>query len=254
MLFMPMIDLSEKSAIVIGCTGGVGRSVTQSLVERGASLHGVAQNQDRLQALQESIPSISIGSIDATDPITSNQLITDAKPDIVVIALGATPHMAPISQQSWESFSRPWDVDMKASFSICKSAISSPLRPGSTVVLISGGPALGASPLSGSLSPAKNGQFFLAEASQWEANREKLDIRFVAIAPKRVMPGTAMGKVASQGYADYLGITVEAFMSGQDDAQSETDVGPAVLSILDGAAYKEGSKYVLTASGLNRIT
>lgn len=248
-----MTDIAEKIAVVVGCTGGVGRSITHSLVSNNASVHGIAQDKNRLQALQDTHPSISIRSLDATDVSASEQLITEINPDILVIALGAVPHMVPISEQSWESFSRPWDIDMKASFNLCKSAINTPLKPGSTVILISGGPGLGASPLSGSLSPAKNGQLFLSEACQWQSNREELDIRFVAIAPKRVMPNTAMGKVASRGYAEYLGITVEAFMDGQSDAQNETDVGPAVISIIKEPENYDGSKYVLTNEGLGKI-
>ena len=245
-----MTDLNGRFAIVVGCTGGVGKSITQTLIKWGASVLGIAQNAERLASLSVAMPVVETQSMDASNMSSVNRLISDNDPDILVIALGATPHMAPLSQHSWETFSRTWEVDMKASFGMCKAALNKPLKRGSIVVLISGGPALGASPLSGALSPTKNGQLFLAEACQWESTRETLGIRFVAIAPKRVMPDTAIGKVASQGYADYLGITVEAFMAGQEDAQTKDDVGAAVLSIIQESQYRDGSKFVLTATGL----
>ncbi|MEM9907797.1 MAG: SDR family oxidoreductase [Cyanobacteria bacterium P01_D01_bin.44] len=248
-----MSDINGQRAVVLGSTGGVGRSITATLLEAGASVLGIARDRDKLHALKEAFPEMDVIAADVTHEDTVESIVSDNDIDILVLALGATPHMAPVQAQTWTTFSRPWDVDMKASFLFCKAALNKPLKPGSSVILISGGPGLGTSPLSGGLSPAKNGQLFLAEVCQGQSDKHNLGIRFAAVAPKRVMPTTALGAVAAKGYANYLGISVEAFMEKQTHAQSASDVGPAVHSLLVDATYRDSTKYVLTSDGLSPV-
>ena len=68
---------------------------------------------------------------------------------------GVTPTMAPLSEQTWEAFTAPWDTDVKAGFQWIQEALRSPLARGSRVLLTSSGAAVRGSPLSGGYAGAK---------------------------------------------------------------------------------------------------
>jgi hypothetical protein len=41
--------------------------------------------------------------------------------------------VASIEEQSWESFSAPWNIDVKIAFEVGRAALARPLSPSSTV-------------------------------------------------------------------------------------------------------------------------
>ena len=45
--------------------------------------------------------------------------------------------MASIEEQSWASFSAPWNVDVRIAFEVGRAALARPLRPGATVLVLS---------------------------------------------------------------------------------------------------------------------
>src|SRR3954466_7716300 len=91
------------------------------------------------------------------------------------------PRMAPIEEQSWESFSTPWHVDVRIAFEVGRAALARPLRPGSTVLIVSSGAGRDGSPRSGGYAGAKRTQMFLTDYLQRAADRHGLGIRFVAL-------------------------------------------------------------------------
>ena len=108
--------------------------------------------------------------------------------------------MASIEEQSWESFSAPWNVDVKIAFEVGRAALARPLRPGSTVLIVSSGAGLTGSPLSGGYAGAKRMQMFLAGYLQRAADARGLGIRFVGLAPRQLLAGTAIGEAAAAAY------------------------------------------------------
>src|SRR4051794_3868517 len=178
------ITMSIQSALVIGAGSGVGRATATALAETGAQV--VAAGRER----------------DATDPEQVAALLADADPDLVVVTAGTRPRMASIDEQTWESFSAPWNVDVKIAFEVGRAALARPLRPGSTVVIVSSGAGLNVngSPLSGGYAGAKRMQMFLAAYLQRAADARDLGIRFVALAPMQFIEGTAIGEAAAAAY------------------------------------------------------
>lgn len=73
--------------------------------------------------------------------------------DLLVLNAGVAPHMAPVQEQTWETFSRNWHVDHV--FAWIRAALREPLAPGSVVVAMSSGAVLGVSPLSGGYASAR---------------------------------------------------------------------------------------------------
>jgi hypothetical protein len=54
--------------------------------------------------------------------------------------------MAPVHEQTWETFSLNWHTDTRHVFVWTRAALREPLTPGSVVVSMSSGAALGGSP------------------------------------------------------------------------------------------------------------
>src|ERR687887_2342500 len=165
-----------QSALVIGAGSGVGQATASALAAAGARV--VAAGRER----------------DATDPAHVSALLDEADPDLVVVAAGTRPRMASIEEQSWESFSVTWNVDVRIAFEVGRAALARPLRPGSTVLIVSSGAGLNGSPMSGGYAGAKRTQMFLADYLQRAADAGALDIRFVALAPLQLLAGTAIGE------------------------------------------------------------
>ena len=161
--------MSIERALVIGARGGVGSATASALTAAGAEVLAVGRERD------------------TTDPAQVAALLDEADPDLVVVAVGARPHMASIEEHDWESFSEVWDVDVRIAFEVGRAALARPLRPDSTVVIVSSGAGFHGSPLSGGYAGAKRMQMFLASYLQRAANARELGIRFVALAPKQLL-------------------------------------------------------------------
>jgi NAD(P)-dependent dehydrogenase (short-subunit alcohol dehydrogenase family) len=173
-----------QRALVIGARSGVGKATAGAL--RAAGVEVLASGRER----------------DATDPAQAAGLLAEADPDLVVVAAGTRPRMASIEEQTWESFSAPWNVDVKLAFEIGRAVMARPLRPGSTVVVVSSGAGVNpnGSPMSGGYAGAKRMQMFLAGYLQKAADARRLGIRFVALAPTQFLVGTRIGEAAAAAY------------------------------------------------------
>ena len=166
-----------------------------------------------------------------------------------MICAGALAPSAPVHELSWEAFSANWETDVKASFLFCRAALRGRLKPGSRIVLISSGAALsGGPPFAGGYAGAKRMQMFLAGHCQKESDRLGLGLRFMALAPMRIMPGTGVGDGGIDGYAAYSGIQPADFLAGMTDMQTPADVGRAVVALATGKS--QGSSFMVSGSGL----
>jgi NAD(P)-dependent dehydrogenase (short-subunit alcohol dehydrogenase family) len=214
--------MSIDTALVIGASGAVGHATASALAAAGA--HVVAAGHER----------------DATDPAQVTALLDEADPDLVVVAAGTRPRMAPIEEHTWESFSAAWNVDVKIAFEVGRAALARPLRAGSTVVIVSSGAALNVngSPLSGGYAGAKRMQMFLAGYLQRTAAARDLRIRFVAMAPRAFLVGTPIGDAAAAAYGAETGPLDPA------------GVARAILSIASAEEHREATVLAVTDKGL----
>jgi NADP-dependent 3-hydroxy acid dehydrogenase YdfG len=219
--------MSIERALVIGAGSGVGKATAAALEATGAEVLGAGRERD------------------ATDPEHVAALLDESDPDLVVVAAGTRPTMAPIEEQSWESFSRPWEVDVKIAFEVGRAALARPLRPGSTVVIMASGAAVNrnGSPLSGGYAGAKRMQMFMAAYLQRTADARGLGIRFVALAPLQLLEGTRIGEAATAAY-------------GPHDWPVPLDpdgVARAILSVVSGEEHREATELGVTGEGLEAV-
>ena len=227
--------MSVHSALVIGAGGRVGQATAGALSAAGARVLAVGSERD------------------ATDPAQVAALLAEADPDLVVVAAGARPRMAPVEEQSWESFSTPWNVDVRIAFEVGRAALAQPLRPGSTVLIVSSGAGLAGSPLSGGYAGAKRMQMFLVGYLQRASDARALGIRFVALAPRQLLVGTPIGEAAAAAYGAQAGESAEAYMKRFTVPLDAAGVARAIVSIASGEEHRETTSLAVTGKGVEAI-
>jgi NAD(P)-dependent dehydrogenase (short-subunit alcohol dehydrogenase family) len=238
-----------STAVVTGASRGFGRAITAALTAAGTDVVGIARGRADLLTLQDELgPRFVPLAADAADEELAAGVIRDHRPGLLVLNAGAAPHMAPVHEQTWETFTRNWLVDTRHAFAWTRAAMREPLAPGSVVVTLSSGAALGpaASPLSGGYSSAKAAVRYIALTAADEARRAGLDLRFVTLLPGLSPSGLGAGGVSA--YAERAGLSREAFVQGLEPVLTPEHVAKAVLEVVqDPAAAPE---YRVTGAGL----
>jgi NAD(P)-dependent dehydrogenase (short-subunit alcohol dehydrogenase family) len=240
------------TAIVTGAGQGFGRGIAAALAAAGYTVVAVGRSPDPLSALRAQLGAAIVPVVaDAADPTVAARLIAEYEPGMVILNAGATPLTVPLQEQTWESFSRPWDIDVRQTFNWAREALLRPLKPGSLVVAMSSGAAIAGSPLSGGYAGAKATVRFIARYAAVEAARQSLGVRFVGVLPG-LSPATAIGAAGARAYAARQGVTTETFVAGLGPTLTPAMVGDALAGLAAGAAQNHDA-YRLTPSGLQPL-
>jgi NAD(P)-dependent dehydrogenase (short-subunit alcohol dehydrogenase family) len=243
-----------ETAIVTGASSGIGRATALRLAAEGTRVIGVARGAEGLAALRAEVPAIETVQGDAADPALVERLLREARPELVVLAAGVRPRMAPLAEQTWESFSEAWESDTRSAFHFVRGAMRLPLAPGSTVVILSSGAALNGSHLSGGYAGAKRMSWWLASYAQQQASARELGLRFLAVLPKQLVEGTAIAALASGAYGPWTGVTPAEYMRQRFETPLTPDgVARAILDALRGSLAPETIALGVTARGLEPI-
>jgi 3-oxoacyl-[acyl-carrier protein] reductase len=244
-----MRDLSGKTTIVVGASRGLGRGVATAFAEAGASVVAVSRS-----AAEFASDAVQPELADAGGATVAANLLDRYEPEAIVLVAGATPHMRPLQQQTWETFSVNWEIDVRIAFHWLREALLKPLRPGSRVVVVSSGAALnvGGSPLSGGYAGAKATQRFITKYAQDEADRAGLDITFTTVLPK-FAPLTGVGRPAVAAYAAQAGLSVEDFLAQRDPELTPEIAGTALVELVRADGASVAPDYVLDGSGLQQL-
>ncbi len=241
-----------QTVVVTGASGGFGRAIAAALVATGASVVGIARGEQRLRAVRDELGEGFIPvAADATSEALAENVIREHRPGLLVLNAGAPPHLAPVHEQTWETFSRNWHVDTRHVFTWTRAALLEPLAPGSVVVAMSSGAALAGSPLSGGYAGAKATIRYLCGYAADESKRAGLDIRFVTLLPQ-LTPATGLGSEAVRAYAARQGVEREAFVEVLQPIVTPEQVAKAVVEL----AGDPGSapEYRVTGAGLRPIS
>jgi NAD(P)-dependent dehydrogenase (short-subunit alcohol dehydrogenase family) len=249
---LSMLPLTGKHVVVIGGSRGVGRRVVEAASRNGARVLAVARQERALRLLAKEVANADILSLDASDESAPAKVFDVLEPDVLVLCAGAFPPAAPLHKQSWQEFAVNWNADVKIAFHFLKAALSRPLRPGTSVVVIASGAALAGSPNSGGYAGAKRTQIFMANYSQKESDRLGLGLRFAALAP-RMIPDTELGKHAVAGYSRYLGISEADFVSSMASPPTSSDVASAVMAVVANGDQSKGKVFVVSGAGLEAV-
>ncbi|MDT5084032.1 MAG: hypothetical protein QOE52_2842 [Mycobacterium sp.] len=244
--------LTRTTAIVTGASRGFGRAIAVALSAAGAHVVGVARTGAQLDQLRDELgESFTPVAADTADPAAASRIIDEHRPHTLVLCAGASPTMSPVHEQTWETFSQTWNVDVAQAFYWTRHALRRPMDPGSSVIAMSSGAAVNGSPLSGGYAGAKAAVKFIADYAAIESARAGLGISFVSVLP-RLTPATELGAKAVAAYAGRQGVDVDAFVLAGGPALTAEQVGRSVLEIA-GGQHRDHGAYLLTAAGLSAL-
>ncbi|MFF3875871.1 SDR family oxidoreductase [Streptomyces sp. NPDC001978] len=240
-----------RTAVVTGASRGFGHAIAAALVAGGTHVVGIARDAQALQTVHDELgDAFTPLAADATSDGLAHDVIRDHRPGLLVLNAGATPLMAPLQEQTWETFSRNWHTDTRHVFAWTRAALLAPLAPGSAVVAVSSGAALVGSPLSGGYASAKQAIRYIRGYAADEAQRAGLGIRFTALLPQ-LTPTTALGTVGVAGYAARQGVDPDTFVASIQPVLTPDQVAKAVLDIA--ADPDSAPEYQLGGAGLRPV-
>jgi NAD(P)-dependent dehydrogenase (short-subunit alcohol dehydrogenase family) len=239
-----------QTAVVTGASRGFGRAIAAALVAAGTGVVGIARDEQALRAVHADLGDrFAFVAGDATDEKLARDVIREHRPGLLVLGAGVAPHMAPVHEQTWETFSRNWHVDTRHVFTWTRAALRAPLAPGSVVVGMSSGAALAGSPLSGGYASSKAAVRFIRGYAADESERAGLGIRFVSLLPQLTPSG--IGAVGVKYYAARQGIDQEAFIEGMQPVLTPEQIAKAVLDVAGDPA--SAPEYLVSGAGLRPV-
>lgn len=240
----------HQTAVVTGASRGFGRAIAAALVDAGARVVGVARDRHELSAVRDAVGEGFLPvAADATDEGFARVVLREHRPGLLVLNAGVAPHMAPVHEQTWESFSRAWQVDTRHVFTWIGAALREPLAPGSVVVAMSSGAALKGSPLSGGYAGAKATVRHIAGYAAEESARAGLGIRFVTLFPQLTPSGIGSDAVAA--YAARQGVDRATFLDGLQPVLTPDQVAKAVVDLAGDP--DSGTEYQISGTGLRPV-
>jgi NAD(P)-dependent dehydrogenase (short-subunit alcohol dehydrogenase family) len=246
------MTIEGGKVIVTGGSRGLGLGIVEALVARKARVTVVGRDAGRLAEVQRRLGAAVVRG-DITDARLAQSLLREVQPDVVILNAGTAPTMAPLHQQTWETFSSVWETDVKGAFHWVQAALSIPLGRGSRVLIGSSGAALAGSPLSGGYSGAKRMQWLLAAYATGVATQLDLGIRFQALLPGQIVPDTELGRAAAEAYARMRGLTLEAFLAGFGAPMPPRLYGERVMAILEDPKYADGAAFAIKGDGIRPL-
>ena len=249
----PADGLAGTTAIVTGASRGFGRGIAAALSAAGARVFGVARTSAHLDEVRDELgDAFTAVPADAADPAIANRLIEEHRPRTLVLCAGAAPQMSPLPEQTWETFSANWNVDVAQAFHWIRKALLLPLAPGSSVIAFSSGAAINGSPLSGGYAGANATVRFIASYAAIESQRAGLGIGFVSVLPQ-LTAATELGAKAVHAYAEREGLDPETFLTRRGPALTPEQVGKSVLHLAT-AGHLDHHAYMVSSAGLSPLT
>jgi NAD(P)-dependent dehydrogenase (short-subunit alcohol dehydrogenase family) len=239
-----MQTLEQQRVLVTGGSRGLGLGVVEALVARQANVTVIARDSVRLTELKARL-GISIIPGDATDPMLAESVLREMRPSVLVLNAGATPTMAPLHEQTWESFSKNWNTDVKAAFHWIQAALRLPLDRDSRVLISSSGAAIEGSPLSGGYAGAKRTVWLMASYANGVAKDLNLGIHFQALLLRQIIGTTQLGRAAAEAYSRRKGVSLEAYLAGFGKPLSPRDYGEHVATLLTDPRYESAPAFAI---------
>jgi 3-oxoacyl-[acyl-carrier protein] reductase len=131
---MSMFDLTGKTALVTGASGGIGSAIAKALIDRGATvaLHGTRQAVlDELAAELGERAKVAVANLSVPEEVEGLMAKAEAclggVPDILVNNAGITRDGL-IMRMKDEDWASVIDVNLTATFRLCRAAVKGMMK------------------------------------------------------------------------------------------------------------------------------
>ncbi len=238
------MSLKDRNVVVTGGSRGLGLGLVEALVAHGAHVTVVARDADALKSVGTRFRVATIAA-DVTDKTEAHRILSQIRPDILVLNAGAKPRMGRLDQLSWADFTATWETDVKAGLYWLQAALKVPLKPGSRVLVGSSGAAENGSPLSGGYAGAKRMLWFMAKYANGVSEQKGLGIRFQTIVPLQMIGDTGVGDAGANAYARAVGIKPAEFLARFGAPMPARQFGDKLVAVLDDPQYAKGFAFGL---------
>jgi short-subunit dehydrogenase len=127
------MDLSGRTALLTGATGGLGRAIARALAERGAKLALSARAPDALEALAAELPGEGHRTLpaDLAEPGAAERLAAEAGGVDVLVANAGLPGAGALTDFSPEEVRRALRVNLEAPMLLAQALIPALAERGS---------------------------------------------------------------------------------------------------------------------------
>ncbi len=241
------MNIADKSVVVTGASSGMGKSIVELFVNKGASVIAVARRKERLDALVESLkdaPGKVIAYAGDVSKDEDNKGMIDlavkeyGKLDVLINNAGVMDDMAPIAEASDEKYDYVMGINVYGPMSSMRKACQVFLEQGNGGCIINvssiGASHQAAGAIYGASKAALN-----AMSRHVAYTYMKDNIRCNVIAPGGIKTeiGSAMGQPNMNGYQKIQGVL------GLAPAQGEAiDIANTALFLAsDEASYISGA-------------
>jgi NADP-dependent 3-hydroxy acid dehydrogenase YdfG len=241
------MSFKGQTALVVGASRGFGRGVVESLIVKEMTVAALARDRERLGELARRT-SAKVIVADATDEQAAERILSEIKPNLLVLSAGTPLDLRPLQEHTWQTFSKPWEVDTKITFLWVRAALRAQKGP-EHVVVFGSGAALFGSPLSGGYAGAKKMIAFIAEYGNRVASHAMHSIRFHCLIPP-MSPHTEFGAAAARAYAQVAGQTLEDFVKQLPSPPTPADIGEAIGALHEDPEKWDKVLYCVSANGL----
>ena len=122
------MNLKDKTAIVTGASGGLGKAFSMALVQKGVTVYGLARREDKLHSLQDEIGNrfqpiiLDVTDHDAIEKWVNKTFSLDDAPDILInnAGLGLFGNVDKLSLEDWHSM---MNTNLSGVFYMCRQII-----------------------------------------------------------------------------------------------------------------------------------
>ncbi|OHU98597.1 SDR family NAD(P)-dependent oxidoreductase [Mycobacterium talmoniae] len=178
-----MGDLSGKVALVTGASSGLGAAVAQLFARYGASVFGVARDEERLATVFAAVPggrftSADIATSPACDAVVRQCVDQFGRLDVLVNVAGAH-RMRRTGEITDEDWAHDLGVNLNGPFYLCRAALPHLLQAGGNIVNVASIAGVEGQAYSAGYCAAKHGIVGLTRALAVEFTAEKLRVNAV---------------------------------------------------------------------------
>lgn len=254
--------MADRTVFVAGGTSGINLGIARRFGELGARVAVLGRNPEKAKAAADSLGGGALGltadvrDYDATRA-AMEQVAAELGPLDVVVSGAAGNFLAPAAQMSANAFRTVIDIDLNGTFNVFRGCYDLLRTPGASLIAITAGQAVNATPLQAHACAAKAGinQLVRVLAMEWGPA-----VRVNGISPGPISGTEGMARLApdeSAREAYYARIPMRRWGEIEEVAEaavflsspSATYVSGTILDVDGGSQLGDASR-ANTAKGL----